>query len=200
MLSAARTIRSGSVPARTAPSAEALGPVGRLAQDDDRRAERRRFLLHAAGIGEDEVGAVEQRDEGGQIERLEQADIGGRGAIERGIGMAREEDLDVVARGEPFQRRADRGEGRAEALAAMAGDEDQLSGRIERRQASARASGWREDEMERVDPAIAGHVDVAAEPLGDEIGRASGVGAKCMSATSAMARRFISSGKGALMQ
>ncbi len=47
-------------------------------------------------------------------------------AAERGIGVAREDDLDVGARGEPVERGADRRERRAEALAAVAGDEDQL--------------------------------------------------------------------------
>ena len=53
-----------------------LGPLGGVAHDQHRLAERGRLLLHAAGVGEDQVRAVHQVDEGQVVERLDQVDVG----------------------------------------------------------------------------------------------------------------------------
>jgi hypothetical protein len=57
------------VPTSRATRVDALGPFGHRAQDEDRFAKRRRFLLDATGVREDDVAAVEQRDEREVVER-----------------------------------------------------------------------------------------------------------------------------------
>ena len=89
--------------------------------------------------------------------------------------MAGKENLDVGTSAQPLKRRADRGERGAEALAAVAGDEHELLRRIERRQLFLPTRAG-ENEMERVDAAIAGHIDVAPEALGEEVGARRGGG------------------------
>ena len=48
---------------------ERLGALGGVAHHQHRHAERRRFLLQAAGVGEDQVGAPHQVDERQVVER-----------------------------------------------------------------------------------------------------------------------------------
>ena len=84
-----------------------------------------------------------RRTKRGRSSGGEQADVGMaaqrrlRRRAQRGIGVEREEDLDVGALGELRQSGADRRERRAEALAAMGGDEDQLAARRDRAAAPA---------------------------------------------------------------
>ena len=113
-----------------------LGPLGRVAQHQHRLAERDRLLLHAAGIGEDQVGALHQR---GRSREGRAAAAGGcahaRPARPRPQRAAR--DWDGAGRAiSTSGRSASRAsaaqiarERRAEALAAMGGDQDQLAGR-----------------------------------------------------------------------
>ena len=51
----------------------ALRPLGLFAQNEHRDAERRRFLLHAAGIAEENVACLHGRDHLPMAERLEEA-------------------------------------------------------------------------------------------------------------------------------
>ena len=52
-----------------------LGALGGVAHDEDRLAERGRLLLHPARVGEDQVRAVHQVDEGQVVERLDQVHV-----------------------------------------------------------------------------------------------------------------------------
>ena len=90
--------------------------------------------------------------------------------------MKREDDADVGPLGEPGQGGADRAERRAQALPAMGGDQHGVAARFDGGQAGIHLRAQLrvavepvDHQVERVDAAIAGDVDVAAEPLGDEI-------------------------------
>ena len=72
----APTIAASSVPtSRTVPAVDGLGPLRRVAEHEHRLAEARAFLLDAAAVGEDQVGAPHQADEAAICERLDDADV-----------------------------------------------------------------------------------------------------------------------------
>ena len=85
--------------------------------------------------------------------------------------MPGKDDFEILAPGEPLERLAYRRKGNTEALAAMAGDEHELA--VGRARLPIRADR-RHDEVERVDPGIAGDEDRAFEPLGGQIGPGGG--------------------------
>ncbi|EEF93743.1 hypothetical protein CATMIT_01622, partial [Catenibacterium mitsuokai DSM 15897] len=51
-------------------------PLGGVAHHQHRLAQRRRFFLDAAGVGEDDVGAVHQVHERQVVQRLDQMHVG----------------------------------------------------------------------------------------------------------------------------
>ncbi len=93
-----------------------LGPLGRLAHDQHRLAERERLFLHPATVGQDEMAGVEQRHEFRIVERGQKRDIGqaAEPGLERRaeprIGVQREQDGDVLARGQRGERVGNGGE------------------------------------------------------------------------------------------
>ena len=54
---------------------DALGPLGLVAQHQQRDAERRRFLLHSAGIAQDQVGTAHALDQFAMAAGVEERDI-----------------------------------------------------------------------------------------------------------------------------
>jgi len=80
---------------------EPFAALGDVTHHQDRQAERRRFLLDAAGIGQRQGRLLEQRDERHIIERRKQVHAGHRrqrGAHRRGdprMGMDRQGDLGI---------------------------------------------------------------------------------------------------------
>ena len=52
-------------------------PLGQLAQHQQRLAQGRRLLLDTAGIGEDQIAAAHQVDEGEVVQRLGEMDAAG---------------------------------------------------------------------------------------------------------------------------
>ncbi len=113
---------------------DGFGPFGFLAHDEDGFAERGGFFLNAAGVGEDEVAAAHEVDEGDVFLGRDEVDVGESGeelvdgVLDVGVGVDRVDNFDVRASGEGMERLADAEEALAEAFAAVAGDEDHLAG------------------------------------------------------------------------
>ena len=69
-------MRSSSVPTSfTVPADHRFGPLGLLAQHQNRLAERWPFFLNPAGIGDQQVGPAHQVDERHVALRLDQPDV-----------------------------------------------------------------------------------------------------------------------------
>ena len=141
-----------------------LRTLGGVAQDEQRRTEGGRLLLHATGICEHQRGSPDHVHEVGIAERWHQPHA--RAIRQQVAGDLRqfrvrvhhEDDLAIVARCQPPCRRADGAIGRAPAFAAMTGEQDQrtaeLGDRIVRRR-------QRRDQPQRIDDGIAALQDLA---------------------------------------
>ena len=114
-----------------------LRALGGLAHHEHGLAERGRLLLDAAGIGEHQVRAAHEVDEGDVVQRRQQVHVRGtaQDAAHRllhvGVEVYRVHDLDVASRSELRQRPADVLEPLAEALAAVPGDEHEALARVQ---------------------------------------------------------------------
>ena len=109
---------------------DALRPLGGLAHDEDRLAERRRLLLDAAGVGQHEIGQRQQADEIGIVLRGDKLDARMIRQAPRetsatlGLGCTGKHDGDVLALEDDLQGVGDAFDAVAEVLATMAGHQD----------------------------------------------------------------------------
>ena len=150
---------------------DALRPLGRLAHDENRLAERRSFFLHASTVGQNQGRNVEQADKVRVVEGLDQRDVveAGQAFVHDlahvGIGMDREYQRHVVAGREPVDGGSNRLHALAEILPPVAGHaDDPLAGKArfqlgeagdERRLALDPVN----DPVQRIDDGVAGDVD-----------------------------------------
>ena len=151
---------------------DAFGPLGLVAQDEQRNAECGRFLLHAAGVAEDEIGAAHAIDQRAMAARLEQGDVGdsaerlphGRG--DKGVGRQNYFDRRHAVRSQKLHGADDGRQPVAPAFAAVAGDEHAP------RLADV-PRGWQlgDDAQQGVDRGVAGDVDRPGYALAMEVGR-----------------------------
>lgn len=110
-----------------------LGSLRIVAQHKHRLAERRRFLLHPTGIGQDEFGVIESRDEIDIVERRQKRDarmiaeprLEDRADI--GIGMNGHQDVHVAARSDFGKRVGDVFDASPEIFPTVACGEDRTS-------------------------------------------------------------------------
>ena len=163
---------------------DGFGPFGDRAHHQDGLAERGRFLLDPARIGEDDMAAHHQIDERHIIQRLQQmhvrqtAEDAPHRCLHRGVEVNRVDDLHIVALRDAAQPGADLLEAMAEAFAAMPGHQDQLFGRIEEAEPRGGRSLQRRVTLqrrahgeERVDHRVAGDHDlVGRQILLEEVG------------------------------
>lgn len=111
----------------------AFGAFGDFAHDDDAFAESCGFFLHAAGIGEDAFGAVEQVHEGeiidgrDEVDVLEAAQALAHHRVDVRIEVHRIDDFEIAAGAKFRQRFADTLEAAAKTFAAVAGDQEQAA-------------------------------------------------------------------------
>ena len=109
-------------------------PFGLFAQDQHGFAKRRSFLLYAARIRNQQIGAPGQVDERNIVQGLNQMNIGmifqmtANRFGDVGIGMNGVDDSDVRPVSQLPQRDTDALKGFAKAFAAMRGNDDQFSG------------------------------------------------------------------------
>jgi hypothetical protein len=148
---------------------DGLGTLGDLAHHEHGLAERGRFFLHAAGIGQHERRTLKEPHEAEIVLRLDEMHVGR--AAERAdhrctyvrIQMDRIDDLHVATLREAHQRRADIAQAAAETLAPMAGDENQMLRWIEKRKARIERAAQcvlridaLRDGVQRIDHRVAG--------------------------------------------
>src|SRR5207247_689304 len=99
--------------------------------DEDRFSQRRRFLLYAAGIGDDDVRAFHQKHKRLVIEGIDKTNPGmvAEQTLHRTqdiwIRMHRVNDLDLILRYDVDHGAADAFKTGSEIFATMAGDEDE---------------------------------------------------------------------------
>lgn len=85
---------------------DSFGPFGRVAGDEDGFSERGRFFLNASRIGDDQMGAIHEPDEGQIIKRLDQVDTlnilenGAGGALNIGVEMNGIDNLNIPTQGQ----------------------------------------------------------------------------------------------------
>ena len=164
------------------PGLDALGSLGRPADDDHRLAERRHLLLEPSGVGDHEVAAPQEPDHRLVVERVEQADVGiAAEQVVHGLAHLRvpvdgDDDLHLgVAFGDGAEARAHVLERLRAHLAAVHRRDDQAlpvqpEVRERRRVGLERHAG---NGLERVDDGVAGHVDtVLGDALAVEVLRA----------------------------
>ena len=149
----------------------AFGPFGRLAHHQHRLAQRRRFLLHPAAVGQHQVAHVEQPHEMRIIQRFDHRDIGQRAQhrihhrADIGIGMDREHHRHVRARGDVGDGARDRLHAAAEILAPVRRHRDDPLARKARRERIEPARQRRigahpvARRQQRVDHRVAGDVN-----------------------------------------
>src|SRR5579883_2294415 len=135
-----------------------------MAQDKHRYAERRRFFLDTAGIGQQQISTPHQVDKRQVIEWLDQRDIwfSAQDGIDRTgdvrVAVHRPDDLHIFAFGKASDGAAEILEVRAEAFAAVRGDDDQLLAGVERNVEAGMRAAFEAvaDHRHRVDSSIAG--------------------------------------------
>lgn len=148
---------------------DGFGALGFLAEDEDRFAEGGTFFLNAAGVGDEEIGAAHEVDERDVVERGDEVDVGlsGEQAVDGvlhvGVGVDGVDDLNAGANGESPERLADALETGAEAFAAVGGDNDETSGRVEERPVHTTCEGAVDEAIadveNGVDSRVAGDVN-----------------------------------------
>ena len=126
---------------------DGFGALGFLAKDEDGLAEGGSFFLDAAGIGDEQVGAAHEVDEGDVIEGWDEMDVGPvgeeavDGVLDVWVGVNGVDNFDVVARGEAVEGEADTLKTSAETLTAVGGDEDEAFGGVEEGPVNAAGKG-----------------------------------------------------------
>ena len=108
---------------------EPLDPLGGLAEHEHGLAQRRCLLLHAPGVGDDEVRATEQLRERRVAERLGEQHVGAAAELvaedlaHTRVRMHREHEVDVgLVVGDARDALTDAGESVAPVLAPVRGD------------------------------------------------------------------------------
>jgi len=166
-------ILSMSVPTSlTVPASTASGRSVGVAHDQHRFAQRGRFFLHAAGVGDDEGGARHQIDEGQVVLRLDEMDVvrvaqdAAHRLLHRGVEVHRIHHLDVGSLAQRFERGTDALEAVAEVFAAVASHQDEALGGIEKLELRAKTCGERvvrlqlgDDLLQGIDDGVAGDAD-----------------------------------------
>lgn len=153
---------------------EAFGPLGLVAQHQQRQAEGGRFLLHPARIAEQQIAAAHAVDHRRMVERGRQADRvmaaeqGPHRAGDVGIGMEHDLDGEIAAFRQSDERRRQRAEPGSPILAPVTSDEQ--AHRALARDLPAKARQALELGEEGVDAAVAGDVDLAIAIFGAKIG------------------------------
>jgi hypothetical protein len=147
---------------------DGLLAFGAVAHDEDGFAEGGSFFLDAAGIGEEDVGAAHEVDEGDVVEGFEEGDAGdaAEAAVDHfadvGVGVDGVDEFAVAAGGEEEGGVADAVEAGAEAFAAVGGHDDEAFawwGEGAFVAGEFAAFEFVADEEEGVDAGVAGHVD-----------------------------------------
>ena len=124
-----------------------LRPFGRIAHHQHRLAERRRLLLYAPRVGEDDVGLAHEMYECEIVQGLDELDVGmAAKEPEHGLPHVRVQVygvyyLHVLPRSDPGERSAYLLEPRPEVLPPVAGDQQQAAIGIAVRQRRPRAVG-----------------------------------------------------------
>ena len=157
------------------PGLDGFGPLGLVAENEHRLAERWAFFLHPARVGQDQERSPHQGHELEVADRLDQADSRepAQGRIRpdsrtEGLGWTGKTTL---SRGSAFdevaERLADFQERLAEALAAVGRDQDHAFGLGFDRDGQP---GGLDRQPECVDPGIAGDVDrVVGNPFAEQV-------------------------------
>jgi hypothetical protein len=137
-----------------------LGPIADGANDQRLLAERRRLLLHAAGVGDDDVGRMEMPDEIGIRKRGEKMHLRkfgealGNDLADNRVRMQRKDDGRVVACADDFGNGfADLAEGDIPRFTAMQRDENHLPAgrrRVARRRVLRAGNATEQDVHTRV--------------------------------------------------
>ncbi len=145
-----------------------LGPLGHLAHDQHRLAQRGRFFLDTAAIGQHEMRRLHQRDHLHVIDGRNEVDR--RGAAESFLNHALDlrvevdgvDDLRIAALCNHADRVANPRETVAKTLAPMAGDEHQFLSRVklEIERGKLIASQAVCNMQQRINAGIAGHFDL----------------------------------------
>lgn len=134
--------------------------------------------MHAAGIGEDAFGAVEQIHEGeivdgcDEVDVLEAAQAFAHHRVDVRIEMHRIDDFEIAAGAEPRQGFADALEAAAKTFAAMAGDQEQAARAVDEIEGFVEPGAQRRVVMDavdrlqkRVDHRIAGDDDAVGHEM-----------------------------------
>ena len=160
-----------------------LGTLGFAAQNEHGLAERGGLLLHAAGVGENEIRLLQGGKEFLVVERLTKSDpfLLRQNRLDQlahaGIRVHRKKEVRFGMRvGEVFDRKGDGAHGEAEVFPAMAGDEDEFALAVEDAGPDFAAAKMAGHPMQRVHHRVAGDinrpaVDVLAPEQIGRIGR-----------------------------
>ena len=156
-------------------------PLGHIAHDQHRLAQRRRLFLHAAGIGQHDMGVLHQADEVQVVEWCDQMDVAHpaerlqhRAAHIR-IQMDRINDVDVIAQRQLGQGRADMGEAVAEVFPPVTGHQQDAATAVQERKCAVEpapqafvAVDAGNREAQRIDHGIAGHDHLPCRLLAEQ--------------------------------
>jgi hypothetical protein len=179
-----------------------LWPLRRVAENEDRLAEARRFLLQTARVREDDIARVEDMNELEIVEWLTEVDAVDmlqrreHDVADRGASMDREEDLGVFARRKRTDSLTDGAHRLALTLAPVDGEEK--SARAYPRDGRRKTPRAVHRPPQRIDDRVPRHMHrVFGNCFCKEVLGADRCRAEVECAILATTRRFSSSGKGA---
>jgi len=159
---------------------DGFGALGIATENEQWLAERWRFFLNAAGIGDEQPGVLEQVDKIWIIQRLDQMNailptqLGFCGGADVGIGMNGEDGGDIIMLADKVTERSQvLAHDFAKAFAAVRGEDDELfaGGELQEFGGSGRRLSVLQDELERIDDRISRDED---DGFGDAFGEQRG--------------------------